>query len=166
MDDGGTSIGVFLDLSKAFDTVNHDIHVLLDKLSYYGINNETKDWFSSYLKNRKQYVCVDGVNSNILPLEYGVPQGSVLGPILFLIYINDAQFVTNFIHLVLYADDMNLLVSNKSLKKSIMVLNKELPVCKVNASSSKLFVLLEPHSSTIEYMTNLFEIAVYYIKTA
>ena len=124
IDDGGTSIGVFLDLSKAFETVNHDI--LLDKLSYYGINNETKDWFSSYLKNRKQYVCVDGVNSKILPLEYGVPQGSVLGPILFLIYINDAQFATNFIHLVLYADDINLLVSNKSLKKSIMVLNKEL----------------------------------------
>ena len=65
IDDGGTSIGVFLDLSKTFDTVNDDI--LLDKLSYYGINNETKDWFSSYLKNRKQYVCVDGVNSNILP---------------------------------------------------------------------------------------------------
>ena len=63
IDDGGTSIGVFLDLSKTFDTVNDDI--LLDKLSYYGINNETKDWFSSYLKNRKQYVCVDGVNSNI-----------------------------------------------------------------------------------------------------
>ena len=78
------------------------------------------------MKTRKQYVCVDGVNSNILPLEYGVPQGSVLYPILLLIYINDAQFVTNFINLVLYADDVNLLVSNKSLKKSIMVLNKEL----------------------------------------
>ena len=115
IDDGGTSIGVFLDLSKAFDTVNHDI--ILDKLSYYGINNETKDWFSSYLKNCKQYICVDRVNSNFLPLEYGVPQGSVLGPILFLIYLNDAQFVTNIIHLVLYADDMNFLVSYKSLKK-------------------------------------------------
>ena len=140
IDDGGTSIGVFLDLSKAFDTVNHD--VLLDKLSYYGINNETKYWFSSYLKNRKQYVCVDGVNSNVLPLECGVPQGSVLGPILILIYINDAQFITNFIHLVLYADDMNLLVSNKSLKKSIMVLNKELARLEEWFQANKLTVNL------------------------
>ena len=144
IDDGGTSIGVFLDLSKAFDTVNHDI--LLDKLSYYDINNETKDWFSSYLKNRKQYICVDRVNSNFLPLEYGVPQGSVLGPILFLIYLNEAQFVTNFIHLVLYADDMNFLVSFKSLKKSIMVLNKELAHLEEWFQANKLTVNLSKTS--------------------
>ena len=104
IDDGGTSIGVFLDLSKAFDTVSHD----------------------SYLNNQKQCVCIDGVNSDILPLHYGVPQGSVLGPILFLIYINDSHFATSVIHLVLYADDMNLLASNKCLKKSVSDLNEAL----------------------------------------
>ena len=81
------------------------------------INVKQKIGSVSYLKNRKQYVCVDGVNSNTLPLQYGVPQGSVLRPILLLIYINDAQLqlVTTFIRLVLYADDMNLLFRDKSL---------------------------------------------------
>lgn len=116
IDNGNLSIGVFLDLSKAFDTVSHDI--LLDKLSYYGLSLEALKWFRSYLANRQQYVCVDDSNSNLKSITSGIPQGSTLGPILFLIFVNDAQYVAKEIHLLVYADDMNLLCSNKNYEMS------------------------------------------------
>ena len=79
--------GVFIDLKKAFDTVNHDI--LLLKLEHYGINDKALTWFESYLNDRKQFVSLNGVESNMNIISCGVPQGSVLGPLLFLLYIND-----------------------------------------------------------------------------
>ena len=74
-------MGVFLDLSKAFDTVNHDI--LINKLNFYGITGHSNKLFQSYLENRKQFVNVNDIDSNLLPLTCGVPQGSILGPIVF-----------------------------------------------------------------------------------
>ena len=124
IDNGNTAAGIFLDLSKAFDSVNHNI--LLDKLTYYGIRNDALKWFESYLKDRVQYVSIEDQQSETLPLTYGVPQGSILGPILFLIYFNDSQFAIEIAHLVLYADDMNLLFSHKCFKKIVPVLNNEL----------------------------------------
>ena len=78
------SCGLFLDFSKAFDTVNHD--VLISKLQYYGIRGILKYWFTSYLKDRKQFTSIRNVTSDQRPILCGAPQGSVLGPLLFLLY--------------------------------------------------------------------------------
>ena len=81
------TIGIFLDLCKAFDTVDHEILFL--KLKHYGIRGSALDWMKSYFSNRQQYVEYNGINSVWNNIKCGVPQGSILGPLLFLIYIND-----------------------------------------------------------------------------
>ena len=81
------SCGVFLDLQKASDTVNHDI--ILKKLEIYGIRGITNKWFKSFLKDRKQYTTIQGIKSEPNSIDYGVPQGSALGHLLFIIFIND-----------------------------------------------------------------------------
>ena len=84
LDEGKYACGIFVDLQKAFDTVNHKI--LLDKLSHYGIHGNMNEWFKSYLQGRNQIVSINGVESELRERKHGVPQGSVLGPLLFLIY--------------------------------------------------------------------------------
>ena len=105
---------VFLDLSKAFDTLDHN--VMLDKLSDFGFNRSALQWFSSYLTGRTQSICVNGVTSEPMPIQFGVPQGSVLGPLLFIMYINDLPLAVRVCNVELYADDTLLFFASKSVR--------------------------------------------------
>ena len=112
-DSGQYACGLFLDLQKAFDNVNLDI--LLRKLDYYGIRGVTNNWFRSYLQDRMQFTGVNGYQSNMRQLKCDVPQGSVLGPLLFILFINDLHLAVQYSSVHQFADNTNLLVVEKSL---------------------------------------------------
>ena len=124
LDDGNIGCGVFVDLQKAFDTVDHPI--LLAKLNHYGIRGVSNDWFKSYLSNRNQYVSINGYESGLAAINCGVPQGSVLGPLLFLLYINDLNQAIKFCKVHHFADDTNLLCLSNSIKKLSKLVNADL----------------------------------------
>jgi hypothetical protein len=116
--------GVFIDFSKAFDTVNHEI--LLAKLFQYGIRGHSLEWFNSYLTNRLQFVQIDNIQSSTLTMTCGVPQGSTLGPLLFLIYINDIVNCSSILSFRLFADDTNIFYVNKDPIELEIVMDCEL----------------------------------------
>ena len=124
VDEGNVTVGVFIDLAKAFDTVDHCI--LLKKLHFYGIRGVPHKWFSSYLENRKQFVTINNTNSNFSNITCGVPQGSILGPILFIIYVNDLNNVSNKLRNIMFADDTNLFMTEKNIEKVETQMNFEL----------------------------------------
>lgn len=124
MDKKKFSIGIFLDLSKAFDTIDHQI--LLQKLEIYGVRGITLKWFTSYLTNRKQCVSVNNEYSTNAIITCGVPQGSILGPLLFLLYINDLVNCSKLLKFIMFADDTNLFYSHKNLNDLVDIVNQEL----------------------------------------
>lgn len=136
LDKGNFTCGIFLDLQKAFDSVDHEI--LLEKLKHYGVRGICSDWIRTYLTARNQFVSVNGVNSSSKEPKYGVPQGPVLGPLFFILYINDLQDALLYSKSFIYADDTAIAYSNKSLKRMKKRLNIDLKLLADWLSANKI----------------------------
>ena len=106
IDKGNVTLGVFTDLSKVSDTIDH-FDILLDKLFMYGLRGKCLDFICKYLTHRKQYVRINSNESDMLCINCGVPQGSILGPLLFTIYIIDIVRLSDTLQMILFADDTN-----------------------------------------------------------
>ena len=141
LDRNNFGCGLFIDLQKAFDTVNHNI--LLQKLEHYGIRGSTHCWFKSYICNRKQFVSINGHSSSLSTISAGVLQGSVLGPLQFLIYINDLPNSSQFLSFFLFADDTNIYCESENLQLLIRKVNRELKKVKLWLDSNKLALNIE-----------------------
>ena len=153
-------LGVFIDLQKAFDTIDHEI--LLAKLQHYGIRGVALEWFASYLNNRKQFVKVRQAESEQLTILCGVPQGSILGPLLFIMYINDIQNCS-ICSKILYADDTNMFISGSDVNDLFRRMNIELEKLSDWLIANKLslnvakthYVLFQPGRNTVHDVPQL-----------
>ena len=147
LDSNRVGCGIFIDLQKAFDTFNYSI--LLQKLSHYGIRGTPLLWFQSYLTDRQQYVSINNHSSQLGGITCGVPQGSVLGPLLFLIYINDLPNVSKVLSFFLFADDTNIYYESENIIKLRDKINKELLKVKSWLEINKLALNIEKTSFVI-----------------
>ena len=153
--------GIFLDLSKAFDTLDHNI--ILYKLSHYGIRGTALDWFRHYLTDRNQYVSFGNHRSSLNRISTGVPQGSILGPLLFILYINDLPRCSTNGHFTLYADDTSIIYNGSDTISLISNINDDLPnvidwfTCnKLHLNSSKTVSIMFHHQQRDINLTNLY----------
>ena len=140
VDNANFVIGIFLDLRKAFDTVNHTI--MLNKLYKYGVRGIAFQWFKSYLSNRKQYVYYNNYSSQYLDISSGISQGSILGPIMFLLYVNDLVNVSDLFP-ILFADDTSLFLDGKNISDMTHVVNSELQKIVQWLNANKLSINIE-----------------------
>ena len=106
--------GIFVDFQKVFDTADHNIFI--QKLNYYGIRSTANKWFSSYLENTTHFVSINGCFSDLYFISFGVPQGSILGPLLFFVFTNDLHYAIKHCKVHHFADDTNLLNFSHSIK--------------------------------------------------
>ena len=131
------TLGVSIDLSKAFDTVDHSI--LLRKLELYGITDRNYAWIKSYLSNRLQYIQIDeNSRTEFCVVKCGVPQGSILGPLLFLLYVNDLKNASSVLDPIMFADDTNLFYTHSNIQKLFSTMNEELASINQWFTSNKL----------------------------
>ena len=121
---GEYTLGVFIDLSKAFEAVDHQI--LIKKLHYYGIDGTALKWFKSYFSNKKQHISSQDVSENCLDIIWGIPQGSLLGPLIFLVYANDLFKAPKPLMELMFADNTNLFLSHKNIGTLFDSMNVEL----------------------------------------
>ena len=146
MDRSNVNLTIFLDLKKAFDTIDHDI--LLKKLRAYGIRGKTGDWFESYLNNRKQFCSLNGQHSKARIITCGIPQGSCLGPLLFIIYLNDLEKCLNFSRASIYADDASITIASDDVAKLVEDAHQELS----NIAELMRVNKLSPNPNKTEFM--------------
>ena len=138
LDEGNIAVTCFLDLKKAFDTVDHSF--LISKLYKLGIRGPILKWFKSYLSNRQQFVQIHKTKSDIKPVVCGIPQGSILGPLLFILYINDLAEVSDTLHTILFADDTTVTIEGKNEAELINILNTELQKLNCWLKANKLTI--------------------------